>query len=740
MRLIREMPLMLGLGLVAAAPVCAQSALSAGGFTGWSVTPTAKVQSWGTVSLAYDNEVVGGPVTQQYGTSGHNLVVGFGLLPHLEVSGRIASSTLNTNCFTVGCGIRDLSFNAKAGLALDRDGLWQVAAGATDLGGQTGNFSSLYGVVTYSPDPLDLSLGYARRTNTALNLSTSPLNGMFGSVGYRSFSWLQTHVEYADGKVWTGARLFAPADWVPEGWTAYIGVNARLRRGDDRTARSWLSTGVTIPLYKVSQVRANSAAVSERASGAPTANTSYQEVPLTAASQALAYPLAAPAIPSEPVKSVNPVTDDQLRALAEALKLKGFEDISVGRAADGSVAIRVNNASYNVNTLDGLGAALGAVARHLSAQRAGYRLVLTQRQIAVVAMTGQADCLADWIDLAPFRCTAGDLLTPGTTALDGLLAGAVWTVGGMAPSWKTPRLILQPGLRSAIATEYGVFDYSLALRATLQQPLWAGAWADVSGTAPLNDSQNFKSGRAYGSQRYTSQMDQYMVHLVVRVPVEKLLGEAGNNKSVTALGAAAVTAHVAVGQIDANYRGAYGEMRWEPVEGLHRINFQGGRFDRIQDDYSDLPTKSRLALASYRYAFMPLHTYVELTAGQFLHNDRGAKFEIKQWFDDVSVALYVRRSKFDFASTARTSAGIEVSIPLTPRRDMSPSNPIQVTGTSQWTHSIETLVRSPSNYVNWNQGVIPNISVLDRTFNSDRSSSTYFEENMQRIRSAARSF
>jgi hypothetical protein len=737
MRLIREVPLMLGmgLGLVAASPVLAQSALSAGGFTGWSVTPTAKVLSWGTVSLAYDNELVGGPVTQQYGTSGDNMVVGFGLLPHLEVSGRIASSTLNTNCFTVGCGIRDLSFNAKAGVALDRNGLWNVAAGATDIGGQTGNFNSVYGVVTYSPAPLDLSLGYARRTNAGLSLSTTHLSGVFGSVAYRSFSWLQTHVEYADGNAWAGARIFAPADWMPQGWTAFIGVNARVRGGDDRTARSWFSTGVTIPLYKVSQVHAGSAPVSERVN-APIPNASFNEAPLPAASQAISDSLPAPAVAIEPV---NPTTDDQLRALAEALKLKGFEDISVGRATDSSIAVRVNNASYNVNTLDGLGAALGVIARHLSAQRAGYRLVLTQRQIAIVAMTGHADCLADWINEAPFRCTAGDLYTPGTTVLDDLLTGSVWTVGGMAPSWKTPRLILQPGLRSAVATDYGVFDYSLALRATLQQPLWAGAWAEVSGTAPLADSQDFKAGQPYGSQRYTSQMDQYMVHQIFRVPFEKLLGGASNDKSEAAFGAAAVTAHVAVGQIDANYRGAYGEIRWEPTDGLHRINFEGGQFDRIQKYYTNLPSRSRLALASYRYAFMPMHTYFEVTAGQFLYNDRGAKVEIKQWFDDVSVSLYVRRSKFDFDASSRTSAGIEVSIPLTPRRDMSPSNLVQVTGAPQWTHTVETLVSS-FNYVSWNQGVIPNISALDRTFNFDRSSSTYFEDNMQRVRSAASSF
>ena len=716
MRLIREISLMSGLGLVAVSSAWAQSALSAGGFTGWSVTPSAKVQGWGTASLAYDNELVGGPVTQRYGTSGSNLIVGFGLLPNLEVSGRIASSTLNTNCYSDDCGIRDLSANVKVGAPLDRNGLWHIAAGVTDVGGQTGNFRSVYSVLTYSPDPLDLSVGYGRRTTKALDGSGSPLNGLFGSAAYRPFGWLQTHVEYADSKAWAGARLFAPADWIPAGWTAYLGLNARLN-GSDKTARSWLSAGVTIPLYKVPEAR-----VANRAAPTP------DSVVVTAES------LPARSLPAT---SAEPVTDEQLRDLADALKLKGFEDISVGRAPDGAIAVRVNNASYNVNTVDGLGAALGVVARSLEAQRAGYRLVLTQRQLDIVGVTGQADCLAEWIALGPAHCTAGQLYTPGTTDIGGLLAEASWVVEGSAPSWTTPRVILQPVLRSAVATEYGVLDHSLALRATLQQPLWRGAWAEVAHNSPLHDSDDYRQGEAFGQSRFVEQTDRYMVHQMFRVPVERLLGK---NKAPTGAmwGVNAVTAHVAAGRIDANYRGAYGEVRWEPGEGRHRLQAEGGRFERIQAYGTTLPAHSRPLLASYRYAYSPTRTYGEITAGQFLYNDRGVRFGIKQWFDDVAVTLYVRRTKFDWASAPRTSAGIELSIPLTPRKDMSPTYPVQVTGNPRWSHGIETVVREASNSLSTTQGVNPNVSTLDRTFNSDRSGLVYFEDNMTRVRNAAR--
>lgn len=768
---------LLGLaGAAAVPPAHAQIApsLNASGATGLSVTPTAQLLPWGSASLGYDNEVVGGPITNRYGTSGHNLVAGFGLLPNLEISGRIASSKFNTNCYTSNCGTRDLSFNFKAGAPLDRDNRWHVAAGATDVGGETGFFRSMYGVLTYTPiDPLDLTVGYARR-GTAANVST-PLTGPFASAAYRPLSWLQAHVEYVDSQAWAGARVYAPSEWLPAGWSAHVGANVRLR-GDERTARSWVSVGLNVPLYKVPESRSRAAvstvttttttATVFPAAPAPAPNDRkafsqnglpVSDVPLQAD---LSLPNPGPRPPASALLSVAPtasaetvarvaastaasaplppapVTDEQLVALGEALRAKGFEDIRVGRAPDGSVAVRVNNASYNVNTADGLGVALGLIARNLAAQRAGYRLVLMQRQLDIVGVTGQADCLAQWIALGPAHCTAGQLFTPGTTAIGALLADARWVVDGRSPSWATPRIILQPVLRSTVATEYGVFDHSLALRAMLQQPLWSGAWAEVAGNTPIHDSDDFHKGQVFGNSRFVSQTDRYMVHQMFRLPVEHLFGK-DNAETAALWGANALTGHVAAGRIDANYRGTYGEVRWEPGEGNHRLQAEAGRFERIQFYDANLPIHSRTALASYRYAYTPTRTYAEVTAGQFLYNDRGVRFGIKQWFDDVAITLYVRRTKFEWAAASRTSAGIELSIPLTPRKDMSPTYPVQVTGNPRWSYGIETVIREGSNVLSTNQGVGANVSMLDRTFNFDRAGLTYFEDNMPRIRSAA---
>ncbi len=741
MERIHKMAMALGFSMasVAMVPAGAQSALSAGGFTGWSVTPSARIQGWGTLSLAYDSQLVGAPVSQQYGLVGSNLVAGFGLLPNLEISGRIASSTFTTNCYTDSCGFRDLSANFKVGAPMDFAAQWHVAAGATDFGGKTGQFRSLYGVLTYSPGPLDFSLGYARRKSVTPLGASSPLQGVFGSAAYRPLSWLQAHVEYMGGSGWVGARAFAPAEWLPAGWSAFVGLNASSHTVA-KTPRSWLSAGLTIPLYKVSDTRTTQVRrVADDTSAISMSQQALSPAPVRwpSVAQSLQSVQPAPSVDvSPPGPDAVPVTDENLRDLAELFRTKGFEDIFVGRTADGAVAVRINNASYNVNTVDGLGAALGVLARSLSAHRAGYRLVLTQRQIAIVGVTGQADCLADWIDMNPVRCTAGQLYAPGTTVLDALLTGAQWVVRGRAPSWVTPRIFLQPVLRSALATEYGVFDFSLGVRATLQQPLWSGAWAEVSRNTPAYDSDDYKQGKVFGPSRFVSRTDRYLVHQVLRLPVERLFGA---NSNATGLGVGALAAHVAVGRIDANYRGSFAELRWEPGEGRHRVGLEGGRFDRIGANVADLPRQSRTLLATYRYAYTPTRTSFETTVGQFLYNDRGFRFGIRQWFDDVAVSLYVRRSKFEWASKGRMSAGIEISIPLTPRKDMSPSAfPVQVAGNPRWSYGVETVIRAATNPVTTNQGVNSNVQSLDRLFNFDRSGLAYFEDNMPRIRSAAR--
>lgn len=697
-----------------------ESTMTAGGFTGLEITPNARLLDWGRFAFTYDRQLPGAR-----NPAGHNFVAGFGLLPNFEISGRIAAnSPLQSNCFVERCdGIRDLSASFKAGIGLDAANRFHAAVGATDVGGAATNFRSYYGVLTYSGDTVELSGGFASR-RIGNGGGRSPLDGPFASAAWQPFSWVRGHVEYSDSNAWAGVRLFAPEQWLPEGWRAHVGVNARLT-DSKLTERSWITAGLTIPLYKVPPLRADS-------QRAPLPSLSGNQLPLPA--YEARTPAAGTSAPSP--APVLAVTDAQLDQLATQLQIRGLEDIWIGRMPDGTVAVRANNATYNWNTVDGVGAGLAAIGQVLGNQRAGYRFILTQRQLPLVAVTGQTDCLAQWIAQPQSNCAAGELSTPGTTALDDLQRGATWIVRGQQPSWKTLRLAISPVLRTNVATEVGTLDYSAGVNFAFTQPLWSGASADWHVQGELARSDDYSPGGVFARRRVQNGTDRLTLTQSMRLPLERWV--AADDVRIRDWGLAAVTAQLTLGRIGGHFDGGVGELRWEPGEGRHRLSAQAGMLRN--SDFSTAggePRTARPALLAYRYNVAPTRTYVEATAGQFMNNDRGLQLGLRQWFGDIAVQAFIRRTTFSSSGSGRTQAGLELSLPLGPRRDMNPSF-IQVTGTPRFSHSIQTTIGERANTVTFGRAVVPPVTSLDLLHNSDRASLLYFEDNVRRLRDAAR--
>ena len=273
-------------------------------------------------------------------------------------------------------------------------------------------------------------------------------------------------------------------------------------------------------------------------------------------------------------------TDAQLQALANALEAKGLEDIGVGRMPDGTIAVRANNGSYSWNAVDALGVALGAVARTLGDSKAGYRVILTQRQVPFVAVTGQADCLRQWIEQPTNTCTAGQLSTPGSAPLEPLHDGAVWVVQRQKPAWQTVRLNISPVLRTNVGTEVGAVDYALGANVNAQLPLWAGASVDWGVNIPIARSDDYEPSGVFGNRRIRSGTERLAFTQTARVPLERWLAPSQGLRP----GVGALTAQATVGRIGTFYDGALGALRWEPGEGRHRLSAQAGAFRNNEYD------------------------------------------------------------------------------------------------------------------------------------------------------------
>jgi hypothetical protein len=706
------------------------------GYTGLGITPTARMLSWGSTEINYENQLSG--VFNRVG--GHNYVVGFGLLPNVEVAARLAANENSSNCFAVGgCGTRDLSASGKLSIPLDRSGIWHAAVGATDLGGSITYFRTYYGALTASNGPWELTGGFAsRRGPGSVRGSRSPLDGPFASVAWAPAPVVRAHVEYADSNAWAGVRLFAPVEWLPRGWSASFGVNRRLTE-TNLTKESWWTASVSIPLYQVRSASATTSRQAEAAlvtSGAGTGSTT-PSTPAASAPQAIerGQPSAPPSTPDSRVAPAAAATaaakpqlsDTDLADLSRSLQAKGLEDLWIGRLPDGAIAIRAENGTYAWNTADAIGAALGVIARSLGANQSTFNLVITQRQLPLVGVTGRADCLRSWIDTGENTCAVGQLTTAGTADLVNVHASASWVQTREKPSWRTVRLTVSPVLQSAVGTEFGVLDYDLAANFNARLPLWNGASVDGGVNAPLARTTDFEAGRIFGNSRVRSGIDRLAFTQIARIPFAP----------------AGVVGQLTVGRMGTFFDGALAEARWEPGDGRHRVSASTGFLSN--NDYRNgrgaLGSLERTipALANYRYRFSPTRTDVEATAGRFVYGDRGVELALRQWFDDVSVSLFYRRTTFP-SQVTRQFAGIQLSLPIGPRRDWALAPGLQIGGTPRFSHGLQTSIQDPrgGNPLRLNHGVRPPTQSLDTVLNSDRTGLTYFEDNVYRIRQSAR--
>ena len=171
---------------------------SPAGFTSAVNTPTAQVLKEGTLSMSLTNN---NPELAQHikGVGGFgSLNFGAGLLPGLEVFGRLAfEGDLQCNMYAGflrpgGCqsGMRDLSVSAKYQLPFNLPLNSRLALGITDYGGAATNFRGNYLVATSEQGPFDFSLGYGRKVS-----DRALLQGVFASTVVRLTDRAQAQIK-----------------------------------------------------------------------------------------------------------------------------------------------------------------------------------------------------------------------------------------------------------------------------------------------------------------------------------------------------------------------------------------------------------------------------------------------------------------------------------------------------------------------------------------------------------------
>lgn len=659
-------------GLVSSA-LASEPVLSPNGYSGLGLVPSAQVLPLGTAVVAFDPTIPGA-----LNTSGYNDQLGFGLYDNLELVGRLATNDLKCNMFRAGAcppnTIRDFSASLKWSLPIR----WLernnagVAAGISDLGGAAGLFKSYYAVGTKSFYDVDVSTGKAKAVGPR-----AILRGTFGAITWKPWEWSKLSLQRIGPDSWANAAVSAPL--ANTGVDVWLTFNRRLS-DTPTTDKSWIGWGISIPL--------------DRTVGGRTTD-----------------PATAPPAANRAVAAIRP--DD----LPEAFEKRGFYNPKIGKRANGGLVFELENTAYAWNIIDGVGVALGLIAGAYGndTQLQDFELVLTTRGIRQVLVRGEASCVRMWLSEGnPCPQLSVQSLNQRTRSVEGD-EDIAWTAGSR---WLfRPEVIVSPTLVSVVGNERASFDIDLGANVDTILPLWTGAIWEMNDIRPLGiNSRGFEPGGAFYASRLRAVTSRRLFHQLL------------NFQSVN------TQARLSFGTAYNVWNGRQLETSTQSDNGRHKIGLTVGSFET---DTLKFNNKKTYNLVNYRFVADDMQrTSTEITHGKFWGGDKGYSISQRFWHGDTAINIYLRQTRMTETGPLVSFAGIQFSIPFTPRKDKGFEH-FLLRGTSQWTYTLETRVFDKENLLTGGYGEVPKVGdSLVQTFNRDRNSTQYLESNMGRVKNA----
>ena len=650
--------------------------ISANGTSGIGVVPDAKVISTGIITISFDRTLPGAA-----NTKGYNTQIGLGLYDGLELVGRLATNDQRCNMFQAGAcpanTIRDFSASLKWSLPLAwlKQNNANLALGVTDVGGAASYFKSYYAVASKEMGPFEVSVGHGKAmANYAL------LNGTFGGLTYRPSKWLDLNVQKVGSSSWAVASLQSDIPYTQA--SGHITLNQRLTDAPV-TEKQWVGVGVSMPLDGTASRKKDRQQ-----------NTSSQ------------------------VQSNKSIANLKPEDLYGLLQMNGFYKPLISENQK-QLKIEIENTAYAWNTVDAVGVALGVLAStHGNAAGQAFELNVTTRGISQAVVTGDAPCLKRWLEtdevcgslsIRSGLQRAGNNAGLGEIDISQLLGLTNWTF--------RPELVISPTLVSSIGTEFGSFDMDGGANINLVVPLWTGATVETNQVKPLGiGTRGFEQGGVFYAGRLKPATSRTLLHQLVNVP-------SINTQARLSLGAAYTT-----------WDGHQIETSTLSDNGRHRLGLAVGSF---KNDTLTVNNHKNYELATYRFAPDDrMSTVTELTTGKYWGGDKGWSIGQRFWHGDTALNIYLRRTRMTESAPLVSFAGLQFSIPITPRVNKGMQH-LALRGTNQWTYTLESRVFDRENLLTGGYGEVPRIGdTLVQTFNRDRNSTRYLESGLVRAKSA----
>jgi hypothetical protein len=669
-------------------------------------TPHAQTLGFGQISLNYHNEA-NVDKTTPYGRGAHNtFLMGVGVLPHIEFVVQNTHKEINGEAWKTGS---DLSYSAKldAGWLIPKD-WFQLAFGLSDFGGQANHHESAYVVTSKQFSSVRFSLGYGHNPEASTHqMGEDYLSGAFGGIEFQALSWLQLVADYDGTGANAGLKIFTPDSWLPYGVKANLTYQAFSDSATFNRDNQWLGLGLSLPLSgpnaapRYHRPQDAGEKVDQRA-----LTLTLQEAERQTHEAALTTTSRPKAVNKSDNVKAQESAERPLSVLSRKLSQYGFENVSVGIYEE-QLMVRAENNLFNLNEIDAIGVILGFISEQIA--QPSFSLTLLNNNLPVVNISGSNENLRRLFhDNSLHKDATLPKLMVSTRNLNRGADQTQWLERDENSHLYKPKVIFSPSLYSTIGSEYGVFDYSLALSTNVQVPVWKGGLVDVRHMLPLSHSDDYADGERFGQDRHTSTVDRILLHQGIALP-------------------AGMLAQVSAGQIASHYQGGTSEWRWQSTQGTHKLGLEASYYRDKRDDNADVV---KPMLAHYRYYIDQYDWALEANAGQYWAGDKGFTVTSKHWFGDTSVNLYYQK-------TDKSFAGLSLSIPLSFRKDMSPA-PLQIRGIEQWTYGYRTMVNNPSNDLNGSLAATSDLqNSIDRNYyNRDRLSASYINANLLRLKDA----
>lgn len=648
----RLKPLMMFAPLVLSPPAQAQepqTSLAFPGYSGFLNVPSATALQFGQADVQWSDQVfLSSRRGFEGGRYGHlnNVSGAFGIFPLVEVGGRLTWDKTNANCFTDGCGIRDLSANVKIQAPLIPRDWFSLAAGVQDLGGETDDFEAVYVVAGKRLGPVELTVGFGAPQETPRYL-----DGAFGALAYTPFEGVTVMAEHDGSDARLGLGLASPEGWLPIG----MQLKGKVLAWDDgptASDRTFASLGLSIPFGNASsKKRLLERPEYVRAQAADEITTGSGFLPAKNG-DALS------------VEANDSRGKEIARGIGEALVSDGYERVKTASRGD-TLFVHWENNLYNRDERDSI-LAVARKAHRAAGTHSKAELTLLNQGLPVLTQT------VSLVDDEPYSVTR-QFSDPAYFGQQ----EAGWDFSGSyGPVWK-PRLTLSPSVSSGVATEYGVLDSSVALSSELSFSLWPGALASARYNAEVYQTDDFERGGVFYNSRQRTDLIEAEIQQAFKL--HPLL--------LTSFHA---------GRYAIDYNGALNETLLLSPGGRHAIGFLGGTFRHR--DRAALDTDQRLA--QYSYYNPELDTQVTIYGGEFFTRDSGFRIDSRFWFGDYALTLQYKNTDAEFISLGWV-------IPLTPEKDHQ-FRYLQVKGDADWNYSVQTRINEDRNILSFGGAGIVN--------------------------------